>query len=165
LARSNDQRLILDDRSAGAEVWVEPVLIEQALVNLLINAISASPPGGEIRLQLSVLEDATSAEDDEPELRICFAVEDEGPGVPAELASQVFEPFFTTKPLGEGTGLGLAITKTIVTEHGGELRIGQGSSCGARFELILGRSEGGTADRMAAAEIATGLAADRRKGG
>jgi signal transduction histidine kinase len=165
LARSNDQRLILDDRSAGAEVWVEPVLIEQALVNLLINAISASPPGGEIRLQLSVLEDDASAEDDEPELRICFAVEDEGPGVPAELASQVFEPFFTTKPLGEGTGLGLAITKTIVTEHGGELRIGQGSSSGARFEIILRRSEAGTAERMAAAEIAPVLRADWRKGG
>lgn len=138
LARSNDQRLILDDRSGGAEVWVEPVLIEQALVNLLINAISASPVGGEIRLQISVLEEPGASPTAPAAPRLCFAVEDEGPGVPAELAAQVFEPFFTTKPLGEGTGLGLAITKTIVTEHGGRLQIGVAEGRGARFEIWLG---------------------------
>ena len=91
LARSNDQRLILDDRSGGAEVWVEPVLIEQALVNLLINAISASPAGGEIRLQISVLEEPGASPTAPAVPRLCFAVEDEGPGVPAELAAQVFD--------------------------------------------------------------------------
>lgn len=164
LARANELKLLLDDRSDGAMVWVEPVLIEQALVNLLINAISASPSGGAIRVQLERSEGEPNGMEEGPAPLLCIAVEDEGPGVPPEIASQIFAPFFTTKPLGEGTGLGLAITKTIVTEHGGELRIGQAAGSGARFEVVLRRYAAPSAERAAASAIAPPRSVARREG-
>jgi two-component system sensor histidine kinase HupT/HoxJ len=56
--------------------------------------------------------------------------------VPEAIRKQIVEPFFTTKALGEGTGLGLGISATIVSEHGGQLRLAEGGP-GARFELLL----------------------------
>jgi len=70
---------------------------------------------------------------------VVLSVEDDGPGVPAELREQVFEPFFTTKEAGRGTGLGLSIARRIVEDHGGELALENRSDGlnGARFELRL----------------------------
>lgn len=71
--------------------------------------------------------------------RVVISVEDNGPGVPAELRDQIFEPFFTTKEAGRGTGLGLSIARRIVEDHGGELALNSRSdgAAGARFELRL----------------------------
>ncbi|HEX3343476.1 MAG TPA: HAMP domain-containing sensor histidine kinase, partial [Polyangiaceae bacterium] len=74
-------------------------LLEQAIVNLLLNACEACPEGGHVELAARV--DAK---------RVAFVVTDDGAGIPEGLAARVGEPFFTTKPAGEGTGLGLAIT-------------------------------------------------------
>lgn len=82
----------------------------QVLLNLLLNAIDATPPGGEVLFR---------CEADRDELR--FVVEDGGEGVPASLRERVFDPFFTTKP--GGTGLGLSISQNIVRAHGGRLRL------------------------------------------
>ena len=70
---------------------------------------------------------------------ILIAVEDNGPGVPGDLAEQVFEPFFTTKAAGKGTGLGLSIARRIVEDHNGHLVLAarEGGESGARFELRL----------------------------
>ncbi len=84
----------------------------QVFVNLLGNARDASEPGGRVRIR------ASSSED-----RITIEVEDEGPGIPAELQSQVFEPFFTTKEPGKGTGLGLALVYSIMEDLGGSVQI------------------------------------------
>jgi signal transduction histidine kinase len=82
----------------------------QVVLNLLLNGIDATPPGGEVTVR---------CEADRDELR--FVVEDGGEGVPPSLRERVFDPFFTTKP--GGTGLGLSISQNIVRAHGGRLRL------------------------------------------
>lgn len=70
-------------------------------------------------------------------------VEDNGPGIPPEVAAQLFEPFFTTKPEGEGTGLGLSISRQIAIEHGGELTFTSEIGKGTCFRLRLPAREKG----------------------
>jgi DNA-binding response OmpR family regulator len=107
-----------------------PGLLNQALMNLIGNAIDAIEGEGTIRIQ-------TGADGDSYVLR----VEDSGPGIPAALRDRVFEPFFTTKPVGQGTGLGLSITYSIAKKHGGTLELGDASPHGLaaviRFPLKL----------------------------
>lgn len=91
-------------------VRVDSHQIGQALVNLLLNAAYVSSAGGEVRVRLCQRDGLLG-----------MAVEDDGPGIPAEIRDRVLDPFFSTKPPGEGTGLGLAVTRTIVDAHGGEL--------------------------------------------
>jgi signal transduction histidine kinase len=96
-------------------------LLEQAVVNLLINACDACRPGDGV--ELSVRSDAS---------RVAFVVRDEGTGITPEQAARATEPFFTTKPEGRGTGLGLAIASEIAKSHRGDLTIGPGSGGGTR---------------------------------
>jgi len=112
-------------------VMVDPVRLEQALVNLLRNAIQATKGKGCVSL-------AWSATDRTAE----FIVEDNGPGVTEDIRSRIFEPFFTTKPKGQGTGLGLAVVHAVAEEHGGQIEIGRSRLGGARFRLVLPVSEG-----------------------
>ena len=70
-------------------------------------------------------------------------VQDNGPGIPADLRSAIFDPFFTTKPVGRGTGLGLAISHKIAEEHGGTLTLCDTAVEGAAFCLELPLAEGG----------------------
>jgi signal transduction histidine kinase len=95
--------------------------LEQVAYNLLRNAIQAAP-GGRVRLSTE---------------RTTLAVEDSGPGIPAEVLPRIFEPFFTTKPVGSGTGLGLAVAHGIVAEHGGALTATNRPDGGARFVMRL----------------------------
>jgi signal transduction histidine kinase len=84
----------------------------QALLNLILNAVYVTEGGGEVRIchrQRSGFHG--------------IAVEDDGPGIPAEIRARVFDPFFSTKPEGEGTGLGLSVSKSILDAHGGELSL------------------------------------------
>ncbi len=104
--------LELDLAQTLPEIACDPPMLEQALINLLINACDASERGSIVRL--SVLERAGL---------LVFTVEDEGEGISEETAARAQEPFFTTKPFGRGTGLGLAITREVVTHHGGKLRL------------------------------------------
>jgi signal transduction histidine kinase len=78
------------------------------------------------------LEIETIVEDGEVQV----AIQDSGPGIPAEVVSRIFEPFFTTKGKGEGTGLGLAISARIVEKHGGRIRVVSRPGC-TRFEVRL----------------------------
>jgi signal transduction histidine kinase len=102
--------------------------IRQVLLNLLQNALQASPEGGEVRL---------SAECNGRALR--FVVEDQGVGIPAENLERIFQPFFTTK--AKGTGLGLPITQKIVREHGGQIQVKSTPGNGTRFTLTFPISE------------------------
>lgn len=100
--------------------------LTQVLLNLLLNAADATGGTGRI-----VVEAHRRGED-----RVVIAVEDDGPGVPAELRDRIFDPFFTTKEPGHGTGLGLAVSSSLVETFGGELRLVP-SQRGARFEIEL----------------------------
>ncbi|GIK51761.1 MAG: hypothetical protein HUU03_09950 [Planctomycetaceae bacterium] len=100
----------------------------QVLMNLVINAADAAPEGGTVRV--SVTANARNGVD--------YAVEDSGSGVPDEIKDRIFDPFFTTKEPGKGTGLGLAIVHTVVTNHGGQVRVERSERLGgARFVVEL----------------------------
>ncbi len=103
----------------------DPIRIEQSLVNLLRNAIQTQSAR---HVRLSWLTSAS---------HVIFAVEDDGPGIPAAIRPHLFEPFFTTKTVGKGTGLGLAVVHGIIREHGGSVRVGESDLGGACIELIL----------------------------
>ncbi len=105
--------------------------LEQVLTNLVVNAMQASPPRGEIVLAVSATPDGAE-----------FTVSDQGPGVPPELRARLFEPFFTTKDPGKGTGLGLSIAHAIVRANGGTIAIEDGpGGRGACFRVTVPNSE------------------------
>jgi two-component system cell cycle sensor histidine kinase/response regulator CckA len=123
-------------------VLVDVTQLHQVLTNLVVNAAQAMPEGG--RVEISAAQVLAPAS--EPDLLkgaeyIRFAVEDSGPGIPAELQARVFEPFFSTKPAGQGSGLGLSVVQGIVEQHQGRILLGAGSLGGARFEVYLPATE------------------------
>ncbi len=110
-------------------IWpalVDPSQLENALLNLCINARDAMPEGGRITIETANrwLDWPASRTYDVPEgqyLSLC--VTDTGTGIAPEVLERVFEPFFTTKPLGEGTGLGLSMIYGFAQQSGGQVRI------------------------------------------
>jgi signal transduction histidine kinase len=106
------------------EVRADRDQILQVLLNLVRNAVEATPAGGTIRLQVR-------REGDE----VTFSVTDTGPGIAPEDLPRIFEPYFTTKE--GGTGLGLAIAQRIVEEHGGRLEVESLPGRGATFTIRL----------------------------
>ncbi len=107
-------------------VLADRAQLMQALVNVLLNAIFASPLHGRIRVEVARGEDTTT-----------IAVLDQGPGFAPETLPRVCDPFFTTKPEGEGTGLGLAVTASVVESNRGRLEIGNQPGGGARVAIGL----------------------------
>src|SRR5207249_7316162 len=103
----------------------------QVLINLLVNAAQAIPPGSADRNEVSV----TAYTDDRG--RAVAEVRDTGTGIPPDVLSQIFDPFFTTKGVGPGTGLGLSICHGIVTSIGGEITVESEVGKGATFRLLL----------------------------
>ena len=106
------------------DVWVDPLQIEQVLLNVVLNAIQASPAGTRILIREQL-----------DHQQAVLDVVDEGPGIPAEHLSSVFSPFFTTKE--KGTGLGLAIAHRIVTAHDGRIDVHQASTRGTCIRIHL----------------------------
>ncbi|HEY6724097.1 MAG TPA: HAMP domain-containing sensor histidine kinase [Polyangiaceae bacterium] len=122
---------------SAASATVDSFQVQQALTNLIMNAIHISPKQG--RVTISVSEEARvpaeSTPGTEPEDYVVVSVEDQGPGIAEADRQRVFEPFFTTKAPGEGTGLGLSIARDIAREHGGWIAVDAADGGGARFEL------------------------------
>ena len=98
--------------------------LNQVWANLVDNAIDATP-GGHVRVEAAAAPDA-----------VVVRVTDDGPGIPAEVASRVFDPFFTTKEIGQGTGLGLEIARRIVQRHRGAIDMTTGPG-GTEFCVSL----------------------------
>jgi len=105
----------------------DPVLLQQVLINLMMNAVEAMRLSGEQPKRLSIR--STRNADS-----VLVQVQDSGPGIESEHAERVFEPFFTTK--SEGTGMGLAISRSIIESHGGQLSLVSDSQ-GAVFQFLL----------------------------
>lgn len=122
------------DPSAG-HVRIDPIQMQQVLLNLAANARDAMPEGGELCI-------ATRALDSAPEVggpSVEIAVTDTGLGMTPEVREHVFEPFFTTKQPEHGTGLGLATAHGIVTQSGGSIAIDSEPGHGARIRIELPR--------------------------
>jgi signal transduction histidine kinase/FixJ family two-component response regulator len=98
--------------------------LHQVFMNLLLNAIDATPEGGSVNVRTFTELQGRMA---------CIEVSDNGPGIAAEDLEQVFDPFFTTKDPDEGTGLGLMICHRIVTDHDGTIEVRRSDSGGALF--------------------------------
>lgn len=122
-AQARDVMLDWPERAPDVELYSDGKALLGAFVNLLENALVFSPPQGHIRI---------SATTDNSMLRL--TVQDDGPGVDADVAPRIFDPFFTTR--ADGTGLGLAIAHGVAEVSGGELTL-QPSARGACFRLQL----------------------------
>jgi signal transduction histidine kinase/ligand-binding sensor domain-containing protein/CheY-like chemotaxis protein len=123
------------------DLWCAEVDVgqmSQAFNNLLLNAVQAMPDGGWVRITAANLERAP--EPLPPNRAIRISVEDDGPGISPDVRDRVFDPFFTTKE--QGQGLGLSSAYSIVSRHGGMLKIDTGSDRGAKFDVILMAAEG-----------------------
>lgn len=108
----------------NAAVNVDPELLVQVIVNIMLNAIDAVDTGGTVTTT-AVLVDST----------IRVAISDTGPGVAEDQRDQIFRPFYTTKH--QGTGLGLPISQQIIVRHGGQIVVETTPSGGASFVIVL----------------------------
>jgi signal transduction histidine kinase len=107
-------------------VYIDRDQMQQALINLLMNAIEATPPGGEVTLATRYLPVEDLAE---------VTVKDTGRGIDPDNAGKIFEPFFTTR--SDGNGLGLAITHGIIEQHGGTITFDSKPGEGTCFHIRL----------------------------
>jgi signal transduction histidine kinase len=108
-------------------VWVDPSLIHQALLNMLVNARQAMPQGGRLTIETRLARGL--------ELPVEVVIQDTGTGISPEHLGRVFQPFFTTK--AQGTGLGLAIAARIVGQHGGRVSVESEIGTGSIFTVAL----------------------------
>jgi signal transduction histidine kinase len=115
---------------------VDAAQIEQALTNLVINAIHATPNRGAITIDIR---EETAARDASSRAQACAVIDvsDSGTGIAADDLERIFEPFFTTKEVGDGTGLGLSVTHGIVEDHAGWMRAESTLGKGSRFSVYL----------------------------
>ncbi|MBN1105190.1 MAG: PAS domain S-box protein [Deltaproteobacteria bacterium] len=120
--------IITDLDPAVPRIRADGERLSQALINLMLNAIEASPVESRIRLRTRFLPDGGTP-------RALIAIEDEGGGIPEQDREEIFKPFFTTK--SKGTGLGLANIKRIVEAHGGKVEASNLPLKGASFTIVL----------------------------
>jgi PAS domain S-box-containing protein len=109
----------------------DPALVEQVVLNLVSNAVQAMKDLGGDGARPGKLIVSVGQEGEQAVVRVA----DNGPGVPSHLRDRIFEPFFTTKK--DGHGIGLSFSHRIVTDHGGQLRVGSSESGGAEFRIEL----------------------------
>jgi signal transduction histidine kinase len=145
LGASVEVALHLDPRLGAVTAAVEP--LEQALMNLLLNARDAMPTGGRITVETGNVTLERSPMGRLPAVMV--RVSDTGYGMDAATLSRAFEPYFTTKPPGRGSGLGLATVFAFVTQSGGHVEATSEIGRGAAFTLYLPRAV--AVDEVAAA--------------
>ena len=109
-----------------SEIFADPALLNQVLVNLIVNASQSMSGGGKITVSTRSCDK-----------HIYLTVEDNGPGINQEVLEKIFVPFFTTKDVGQGTGLGLPVVHGIITSHSGTIDVDSKVGCGTRFEIRL----------------------------
>jgi PAS domain S-box-containing protein len=144
LRRTVGPAIALEVVGAGG-LWltkVDPSQLENALLNLSINARDAMPDGGRITIETAnkwLDERAARARELPPGQYVSVCVTDTGTGMTPDVIAQAFDPFFTTKPLGQGTGLGLSMIHGFVRQSGGQVRIYSEPGKGTTMGLYLPR--------------------------
>jgi PAS domain S-box-containing protein len=133
---------------AATDLWttlVDTNQLENALLNLCINARDAMPAGGRLTIETANrwLDEAAAAERELPEGDyVTLCVSDNGTGMSPEVAARAFDPFFTTKPIGQGTGLGLSMIYGFARQSGGQARIQSELGLGTTLCIYLPRHGG-----------------------
>lgn len=119
--------LVLDLSEDVPPIALDPDAIHQIVVNLVRNAIDASPANGSVVIRSRYEPDPAS---------LVLEVQDHGPGIPRERRERIFEPFFSTKGQ-RGTGLGLVVARKLAERHGGSLTLEDGEGPGAVFRVVI----------------------------
>ncbi|HOW88860.1 MAG TPA: ATP-binding protein [Elusimicrobiales bacterium] len=129
-----------------APAQADPALLEQALLNLVMNAGEAMPAGGLLRMSAADAPDGAGASCPRPAERpsgfLRVSISDNGCGMTPEIMDRLFEPFFTTKPKGKGTGMGLSVAYGIVNRHNGWTEVSSEPGKGSVFTVYLPKSAG-----------------------
>ncbi len=143
LGRTLDKNIAIIQRLRAGHRTVQgdPNQLEQAILNLAVNARDAMPEGGELSFETHT----TELDEDfcrrylgvEPGHFLVVCVSDTGMGIPRHIQDRIFEPFFTTKEQGKGTGMGLAMVYGIVHNHGGAIRVYSELDKGSVFKVYL----------------------------
>ena len=135
--------LALDCAAEATVVHADPGRIQQAIMNLALNARDAMPGGGRLvfRLTTETAERDLPLPQMQPGEWVHLTVSDTGEGIPEAVRPRVFEPFFTTKPPGKGSGLGLAQVHGIVHQHDGAIALESAVGIGTTIHIYLPRSE------------------------
>jgi two-component system NtrC family sensor kinase len=123
-------RLVRDCEPGTSTVHGVRSHLQQVMLNLVCNAIAATPAGGEVAIRLS------PDREKEREM-VCLLIEDSGTGIDEENLERIFDPFFTTKDPDQGTGLGLMITDRIVRDHNGSIEVRSRPAEGSSFWVRL----------------------------
>ncbi len=157
--------LQLDDEAPA--VMLDPVHLDQILLNLCFNARDAIAGAGTIRVAVAIAPAGnhvcTACRQSAVGDYVQLCVEDDGPGIPPPILDRIFEPFFTTKEVGKGTGMGLASVHGIVHELGGHIVVETGPEQGTRFCVLFPRLAAGP-DEEAPAVVRAALPARRLTG-
>ena len=140
------QRILGEDVTLHSEcapglcpIFADTGMIEQAILNLAVNARDAMPHGGRLIICTSsqTLKNPEAPDGEEARPHACLAVTDTGLGIARETLPHIFEPFFTTKEVGKGTGLGLATVYGIVRQHNGWITVRSEVGHGTTFQIYL----------------------------
>jgi len=166
---TNANRLVagmeeLVQRTVGPAIRVETVLavglwptfcdrnqLENALLNLCINARDAMPEGGRLTIETANtwLDERGAREPDmQPGQYVAISVTDTGTGMPPEVMARAFDPFFTTKPIGQGTGLGLSMVYGFAKQSDGQVRLYSEVGAGTTVRIYLPRYRGELEDEQ-----------------
>ncbi|MDP6873897.1 MAG: ATP-binding protein [Alphaproteobacteria bacterium] len=130
------------------DLWhcsVDPTQLEQAILNLAINARDAMPDGGKLTFDVCnhniEKQQAAQALGVAPGEYVLLTVSDDGAGMPQDVSEKIFEPFFTTKDVGEGTGLGLSMVFGLVKQSSGHISVASEVGAGTTFKIYLPRAK------------------------
>ena len=135
LAEEKGQSVTLD-RDGSPTAMADRVVLRQALINLVDNAIKFTPQGGEVRVRVGDVNGSAIVD-----------VTDTGPGIPDAVKPRIFDRFYRGDQLGAGTGLGLSIARGAVEASGGHLTLAQSGPHGSTFRITLPRQSGASASR------------------